>query len=77
MNKRRICATICSMLLCGVMLSSNIVASAAAIPDDPTISPQAEEFVWYFRTHNGIKQRRCWSITRGMWVTDWEDSPFS
>lgn len=76
MNKKRIGAVICSMLLCTVMLSSNVVA-AAPPSDDSTIAPQAEEFAWYFRIHNGIKQRRCWSITRGVWVTDWEDSPYS
>lgn len=77
MKKQRILAAICSFLLCGVMLSSNMVVAAASIPDESTVSPQAEEFAWYFRIYKGVKQRRCWSITRGVWVTDWEDSPYS
>lgn len=31
----------------------------------------AEEFAWYYRLYNGEKQKRCWSLTYGYWVTDW------
>lgn len=36
-------------------------------------STRAEETCWYFRTLNGIKQMRLWSITYRKWLTDWID----
>lgn len=42
----------------------------AVEPGDPT---RAEETAWYFRVHNGIVQKRLWSITYGYWLTDWID----
>ncbi len=38
-----------------------------------TIEPRAEENVWYTRTYNGKLQKRLWSITYGVWLTDWID----
>ena len=32
-----------------------------------------EETVWYFRTFNGMKQMRLWSLTYGRWLTPWID----
>jgi len=32
---------------------------------------RVEETMWYFRTHNGVRQRRLWSITYGHWKTAW------
>lgn len=34
---------------------------------------RAEEVRWYFRTYNGVKQMRLWSLTYGYWLTDWID----
>lgn len=36
-------------------------------------STRAEETVWYFRTFNGMKQMRLWSLTYGKWLTPWID----
>ncbi len=36
-------------------------------------STRAEETIWYFRTINGIRQMRLWSLTYGKWLTDWID----
>ena len=44
------------------------IVTAAAKPGDST---QAEETIWYFRTVNGKKQMRLWSLTYGKWLTDW------
>lgn len=30
-----------------------------------------EEFMWFYRTYNGVEQKRLWSITYGHWVTGW------
>lgn len=38
-----------------------------------TIEPRAEEVKWYTRTYNGKLQRRLWSVTYGIWLTDWMD----
>ena len=32
-----------------------------------------EEFMWFYRIHNGVQQMRLWSLTYGYWVTDWID----
>ncbi len=50
---------------------SPIPASLAA---GPGIAPQAEETVWYTRIGpDGKGQKRLWSITKGIWLTDWID----
>lgn len=33
---------------------------------------RAEETTWVIRRYNGLIQRRLWSITYGIWLTDWE-----
>ena len=37
------------------------------------ISPRTEETTWCYRIHNDKLQRRLWSNTRGIWLTDWMD----
>lgn len=34
---------------------------------------RTEEFMWFYRTYNGMEQMRLWSLTYGYWVTDWID----
>lgn len=61
------------------LLVFNIVGAVPALAVDITPSPSAqqiivpyaEEFTWYYRTVSGVKQKRLWSTTRDMWVTDW------
>ncbi|MDR3271396.1 MAG: hypothetical protein LBT32_07830 [Peptococcaceae bacterium] len=31
----------------------------------------AEETQWYFRILNGVAEKRLWSITQRIWLTDW------
>jgi len=40
---------------------------------DGQIVPYAEETTWYTRVHNGRLQKRLWSNTRCIWLTDWID----
>ncbi len=40
---------------------------------DSVESTRAEETIWYFRTINGIRQMRLWSLTYRKWLTDWID----
>lgn len=49
---------------------------ATAVSYDEQITPQAEETVWVTRVYNGKKQIRLWSLTRGIWLTDWIDHDF-
>ncbi|HBF2787047.1 TPA: hypothetical protein STX52_000594 [Clostridioides difficile] len=36
-----------------------------------SIDVKAEQTRWYYRIHNGKKQKRLWSLTYGYWKTDW------
>lgn len=38
-----------------------------------TIDPKIDENVWITRTYNGKLQKRLWSITYQVWLTDWID----
>ena len=74
-----------SFILALLMLTSISVAAFADTPSD-TNSPEdeevvislgettrSEETVWCFRTYQGIKQMRLWSLTYRKWLTDWID----
>ncbi len=39
--------------------------------DDSGISTYAEVVRWYYRMNNGVEEMRLWSVTRGIWITDW------
>ena len=69
---------IISLVLSLVMLLS---LSAVAFADFENVGTQSgeeeqtrwEETTWYYRkTSDGLIQRRLWSITYGVWLTDWE-----
>lgn len=47
-----------------------------ATPCSEQVTPRTEETVWVSRIYNGKKQMRLWSITRGIWLTDWLDYAF-
>ncbi len=58
---------------CAAADAAGVGASAQAINRPGVASPQAEETVWCTRWHNGKQQKRLWSITHGIWLTDWID----
>ncbi len=75
--KRLICAI---FVLAAMMLSFAASAAPVAVPvandadpDTSTVSPRAEQTEWYYRIYNGHLQKRLWSYTRGIWLTDWID----
>lgn len=43
----------------------------AASAGEDIVSPLAEETGWAYRTYNGYLQKRLWSYTEGVWLTDW------
>lgn len=71
-------------LLCAALIVAAVQAEAAAfmsagvanVPapaavQEEGIMPLAEQTQWYYRTYNGQRQKRLWSLTRGIWLTDW------
>lgn len=38
-----------------------------------TVEPRVDENVWYTRVYNGKLQKRLWSTTYQVWLTDWID----
>ncbi|MDE6840772.1 MAG: hypothetical protein K2P49_08000 [Oscillospiraceae bacterium] len=76
--KKRILTGVAA-LLCAVTLLTAGVAPALASPppevDEGGISARYDEVRWYFRTRDGVREMRLWSITRGVWVTDWVPVP--
>lgn len=73
--------TIVNTILCAAIMATtaNAAALVTPAPAAPTsdlteqITPYAEETTWYLRKYNGILQKRLWSNTRGIWLTDWID----
>ena len=74
---------LCVMAVLAAMATS-FYASAAPAAVEPievppasdeggTIVPMAEETMWYYRIYEGRLQKRLWSLTRGIWLTEWED----
>lgn len=72
------------VLLCAALIVAAVQAEAAAfmsagsasVPapaaaQEEGIMPLAEKTEWYYRYYNGQRQKRLWSLTRGIWLTDW------
>jgi uncharacterized protein YxeA len=70
---------IISFLLALVLCFTISATAFAELPDsldgqNEVIEEQnrVEETKWYFRVYDGyIVQKRLWSITYGVWLTDW------
>jgi len=46
-----------------------------AISEQGDVAPAAEQTQWVFRVNeDGVIQKRLWSITYGVWLTDWIDA---
>lgn len=71
-------------LMAAIITISCIIPSASALAADTprhdfvsiqgtnsTAVIQAEQTEWYYRNNNGIMEKRLWSITYGIWLTDW------
>lgn len=75
--KRLTCVVLAllAMLMSFAVSAAPIVESHQGenVTDTATVSPKAEETMWYYRIYNGHLQKRLWSLTRGIWLTEWED----
>jgi hypothetical protein len=65
--------TVTMMLGMPVFASDMSVVEGTEIVEDGGEQTREEAFMWFYRTHNGIRQKRLWSLTYGHWVTDWID----
>lgn len=68
--KKRVLAAFAA-LMCTVALLAAPAQAYAPPSDEGGISTQSEHVRWYFRDNNGVEEMRLWSITRGIWLTDW------
>lgn len=62
-------------LMCVITLLVAPVHAYAPPSNDGGISTCAEVVRWYYRTNNGVREMRLWSVTRGIWLTDWVPVP--
>ncbi len=74
---KRIISLLLALVMC-LSISATAFADFNSVPDEtpgaaseePT---RAEETKWYYRIlNNTYVQRRLWSITNMVWLTDWE-----
>lgn len=65
------------VIMFAMLMSLNIMSMAAFAAEMPVqsdkqiITPQVEETEWVYRVHDGVLQKRLWSDTYGVWLTDW------
>ncbi|MCI9366925.1 MAG: hypothetical protein HFF19_01390 [Oscillospiraceae bacterium] len=75
--KKRV-LTLLMASLCALTLVSSALAPVMASPytgEETNIETRAEQVRWYYRIHDGEKQMRLWSISYGVWKTDWIPVP--
>ncbi len=76
MKKRVLTLLMASLCALTLMTSTMAPVMASAYSGEGTgIETRAEQFRWYYRTHDGEKQMRLWSVTYGVWRTDWVPVP--
>ena len=72
--KKIIISTILALLICCSFITPVFAApydSATAEITDTSNGARAEQTQWYYRVNNGIMEKRLWSITNEIWLTDW------
>lgn len=66
-------AVICALSLVSLPATAQAIHREAlyTASDEGGIAPHSERVKWYFRTNNGVLEKRLWSITYGHWITAW------
>ena len=66
------------LFMSAALLTMNVIAASALavdVPKTPTndaiITPMHEQTEWVYRYNNGVLQKRLWSNTYAVWLTDW------
>lgn len=74
--KQRI-LTAAAAVLCALMVFCGGIAPAHAYapPSEGDAVIQSEQVRVYYRTNHGVEEMRIWSLTRGVWMTDWIPVP--
>lgn len=75
--KQRILTAVVALMCALTLFVAGVAPAHACAPlsDEGEAVVQAEEFCWYYRTHNGVREMRLWSLTYGIWKTDWIPVP--
>lgn len=66
-------AALCTINIIGVAAFAAEIPEEVPVSSDTIVTPQTEEVEWIFRMYYGVMQKRLWSITYGVWLTDWMD----
>lgn len=69
----RIFALLLTVLLLLSCVVPTVLAAEPADPQTEEASPRAEVTEWQYRIYNGKMQKRLWSVTNQVWLTDWMD----
>jgi hypothetical protein len=77
MIRKRIVKILLGTLTATMLLGMPVMAEEAS-PDVGEVAIEKENtreeaFIWIFRTYEGRRQKRLWSLTYQYWVTDWID----
>lgn len=72
---RAVCFWLAVTLIGGTtaMAAESSPVPVKSVTSSNSIGPRAEQCEWIFRDNNGTIQRRLWSYTRGIWLTEWQD----
>lgn len=76
--KQRILAAAGAALCAITLFAAGIAPARASTPPsgEGDVSVQIyEEVRWYYRTRDGVRQMRLWSVTQCKWLTAWIDCP--
>lgn len=68
--KKRVLAVFVALMCTVTLLAAPVHAYAPPSGEDEAIT-YSEHVRWYYRDNNGVLEMRLWSITRGIWLTDW------
>lgn len=74
--KQRILTAVAAVLCTLMVFSAGIApVHAYAPPSEGDAVVQAEQVRVYYRNNNGVYEMRIWSLTRGVWMTEWFPVP--
>ena len=74
--KQRILSAALAVLCALTLFASGIAPAYANVPPSGgTVETQAEKIAIYYRTRDGVREMRIWSITYQYWLTDWFPCP--
>jgi len=64
-------SVMCMCMYSPVTVFAESISSEVITQETAQISLRAEQVKWYYRNHDGVKQKRLWSVTYGYWKTKW------